>query len=213
MTKLLNSLQRCKYDNNPWDHFIIQDVLTDKQIDEIRNATVTRDGVLHDGTRSGYKKGVEKQNHKLREYITRDNYKKYPELTKFINDLRSKPVRKLIAKMVGNKEEFKGSFVRLEVLNDTEGFWLKPHIDIPEKLISSLIYVNKTGENISLGTDLYNEKKEFVKTIPFWHNYGYIFNGPNAWHGMSEGKEIQVERRGIQLNYVTFQTDWPVYED
>ena len=30
---------------------------------------------------------------------------------------------------------------------------------------------------------------------------------------MNEGKEIQVERRGIQLNYVTFQTDWPVYED
>ena len=51
MTKLLDSLQRCKYDDNPWDHFIIQDVLTDKQIDEIRNDTVTRDGVLHDGTR------------------------------------------------------------------------------------------------------------------------------------------------------------------
>ena len=83
-SKLLDSLRRCKYDDSPWDHFIIQDVLTDKQIDEIRNATVTRDGVLHDGTRSGYKKGVEKQNHKLREYITRDNYKKYPELTKWI---------------------------------------------------------------------------------------------------------------------------------
>jgi len=212
-SKLLDSLRRCKYDDSPWDHFIIQDVLTDKQIDEIRNATVTRDGVLHDGTRSGYKKGVEKQNHKLREYITRDNYKKYPELTKFINDLRSKPVRKLIAKMVGNKEEFKGSFVRLEVLNDTEGFWLKPHCDIPEKLISSLIYINKTGENINLGTDLYSEDLSYKKTVPFWNNYGYIFHGPNKWHGMDEGKNIKVERRGIQLNYVTFQTDWPVHEE
>ena len=50
--------------------------------------------------------------------------------------MRSEPVRKLIAKMVGNKEEFKGSFVRLEIINDTEGFWLKPHFNIPEKLIS-----------------------------------------------------------------------------
>ena len=33
MTKLLDSLRRCKYDDSPWDHFIIQDVLTDKQID------------------------------------------------------------------------------------------------------------------------------------------------------------------------------------
>ena len=30
---------------------------------------------------------------------------------------------------------------------------------------------------------------------------------------MEEGKEVQVERRGIQLNYVTFKTDWKVYED
>jgi len=30
---------------------------------------------------------------------------------------------------------------------------------------------------------------------------------------MNKGKNIKVERRGIQLNYVTFQTDWPVHED
>ena len=77
----------------------------------------------------------------------------------------------------------------------------------------NLIYVNQTGENVSLGTDLYDENLELKHTVPFWHNYGYIFHGPNKWHGMEEGKEIQVERRGIQLNYVTFQTDWPVHED
>ena len=138
MTKLLESVQRSKWQDSPWDHFIIENILTDEQVTEIRNASVTRDGVLHDGTRSGYVKGVEKQNHKLREYITKDNYKKYPELTKFINELRSRPVREHIAKMVGNKDDFAGSFVRVEVLNDVEGFWLKPHCDIPEKLISSL---------------------------------------------------------------------------
>ena len=37
-----------------------------------------------------------------------------------------------------------------------------------------------------------------------------IFHGANKWHGMEEGKQIQVERRGIQLNYVTFETDWRV---
>ena len=211
-TKLFESLSKAKYDDSPWVHHTFGQALTEAQVDEIRSANIERSGVLHDGTRSGYKEGVEKQNHKLREYITKDNVDKYPELSKFIEELRSEPIRKMIAKMVGNENNFAGSFVRLEVLNDTEGFWLKPHIDIPEKLISSLIYVNKTGENISLGTDLYNEKKELIKTVPFWHNYGYIFHGPNAWHGMAEGKEIQVERRGIQLNYVTFKTDWPVYD-
>ena len=212
-TKLYDSLSKAKRKDMPWEYFTFGQALTDLQVAEIRGAKVERGGVLHDGTRSGYKEGVEKQNHKLREYITAENYKNYPELTKLINELRSKPIRELIANMVGNKNNFAGSFVRLEVLNDTKGFWLKPHCDIPEKLISSLIYVNQTGENVSLGTDLYDENLELKHTVPFWHNYGYIFHGTNKWHGMEEGKEIQVERRGIQLNYVTFQTDWPVHED
>jgi len=212
-TKLLEALKNSRMNDNPWEHFTFEGALTDEQIDEIRNASIPRDGVLHDGTRSGYKEGVEKQNHKLREYITKDNYHRYPELTKFINEMRGKEVREAIAQMVKNENNFAGSFVRLEVLNDVEGFWLKPHCDITEKLISSLIYVNKTGENINLGTDLYNENLKLVKTVPFWNNLGYIFAGPNKWHGMDEGKNIKIERRGIQLNYVTFQTDWPVHED
>ena len=42
------------------------------------------------------------------------------------------------------------------------------------------------------------------------HNYGYLFtSGPNTWHGM-EKKKIVNERRCIQVNYVTFKTDWKV---
>ena len=49
-----------------------------------------------------------------------------------------------------------------------------------------------------------------VKTVPYKHNYGYFFtSGPNSWHGM-EKKEIKKERRCIQINYVTFETDWKV---
>ena len=211
-TRLFQSLGRATKHDNPWEYFTFGQALSPQQIDEIRNANIQRDGVLHDGTRSGYVEGVEKQNHKFRAYVTNENRHLYPELVSFIRELQSKPIREMIAKMVGNKDNFANSYVRLEVLNDTEGFWLKPHCDIPEKLISSLIYINQTGENISLGTDLYSQDLELKYTIPFWHNYGYIFHGPNKWHGMEEGKEIQVERRGIQLNYVTFKTDWKVYE-
>ena len=210
-TRLFESLSKATRHDNPWEYYTFGQSLSPQQIDEIKNADINRDGVLHDGTRSGYKEGVEKQNHKLREYITKENADKYPALTEFIKELQSKPIREIIAKMVGNEEQFKGSYVRLEVLNDTKGFYLKPHCDIPEKLISSLIYINQTGENVNLGTDLYNQDLALIDTVPFWHNYGYIFHGPNKWHGMEEGKEIQIERRGIQLNYVTFKTDWPVH--
>ena len=210
MSKLYSSLLRATKHNEPWEYFTFGQCLTPQQIDEIKTADINRTQVLNDGTRSGYKDGVGKQNDKFREYITKENAGKYPELVKFIKELQTEPIRGMIAKLVGNKEKFIGSYVRLEALNDTQGFWLKPHCDIPEKLISSLIYINDTAEDISLGTDLYNEQLELKHTVPFWHNFGYIFHGPNKWHGMEKGKTIRTERRGIQLNYVTFETDWKV---
>jgi len=54
------------------------------------------------------------------------------------------------------------------------------------------------------------QKLNKVKTVPYKNNYGYFFtSGPNTWHGM-EKKEIKKERRCLQINYVTFKTDWPV---
>ena len=101
------------------------------------------------------------------------------------------------------------SYVRVEVICDREGFWLKPHCDIKEKLMSGLIFINNENESEDLGTDFYNEKLEKVKTVPYKHNYGYLFSsGPNTWHGME--KKIVKERRCIQVNYVTFKTDWKV---
>ena len=47
--------------------------------------------------------------------------------------------------------------------------------------------------------------------LPFKkNNYGYLFSsGPGTWHGM-EKKEIVKERRCLQVNYVSFPTDWKV---
>ena len=48
------------------------------------------------------------------------------------------------------------SYVRVEVICDREGFWLKPHCDIKEKLMSCLLFVNKHNESEELGTDFYD---------------------------------------------------------
>ena len=43
------------------------------------------------------------------------------------------------------------------------------------------------------------------------HTYSLIHDDlpSNTWHGL-ELKEIKKERRCIQINYVSFKTDWPV---
>ena len=107
-------------------------------------------------------------------------------------------------------KDLSNSYVRVEVICDRKGFWLKPHCDIKEKLVSCLLFVNKHQESEELGTDFYDERLKKVKTLPYRDNYGYFFSsGPNTWHGM-EKKEIKKERRCLQVNYVTFKTDWKV---
>ena len=37
----------------------------------------------------------------------------------------------------------------------------------------------------------------------------FFSSGKDTWHGL-EKKNFKKERRCIQINYVTFKTDWPV---
>ena len=129
-------------------------------------------------------------------------------LTNLIYKLQSLTFHKKISQFL--QKDLSNSFVRLEIIGDQKGFWLKPHKDIPEKLMTMMIWVNPYNESKNLGTDLYNENSEVVKTVDYKHNCGYFFSsGQDTWHGL-ELKEIKKERRCIQVNYVSFKTDWPV---
>ncbi len=204
----------------PFKHFELNEPLTKDAIKEICEADIPNpkdENLNYDGTRAldggegAYRPGIKDggKAKKLRCYITKENSNKFPHLTKFIGELQSKEVHKKIGSLI--EKDLSKSFVRLEVISDREGFWLKPHCDIEEKLMSSIVFVNPFNESENLGTDFYDTKLQKVKTVPYKENYGYFFtSGPNTWHGM-EKKEIKKERRCIQINYVTFETDWKVF--
>ena len=203
----------------PFKHFELNKPLTDEAIKEICDADVLdpkKENLNYDGTRAldggegAFREGIKDggKAKKIRCYITKENANQFPQLSKFIEELRSEEVYKKIGSLIGR--DLSNSFVRLEVICDREGFWLKPHCDIKEKLMSSIVFVNTHGESENLGTDFYDEKLRKVKTVPYKNNYGYFFtSGPNTWHGM-EKKEIVKERRCLQVNYVSFPTDWKV---
>ena len=216
----LNSIRnQSKKHEFPFDHYEYHNALTDDAIEEIIKADipdVSKHNLDYDGTRAidggaaEFREGIASGGEaiKFRCFITKDNAAKFPNLVKFINELQSKETYEIVSRMIN--KDLSNSYVRLEVICDREGFWLKPHCDIKEKLMSGLIFVNNVNESENLGTDFYNEKLEKVKTVPYKHNYGYLFtSGPNTWHGM-EKKKINKERRCIQINYVTFPTDWKV---
>ena len=220
MTFLSAILNKSKKHEFPFDHWEYSGALTDDSVKEITNADVPDVGkhnLSYDGTRAidggaaEFRKGIASGGKaiKFRCFVTKENASQFPNLVKLINELQTKETYQTISKMI--KKDLSNSYVRLEVICDREGFWLKPHCDIEEKLMSGLIFVNKVNESEDLGTDFYNEKLEKVKTVPYKHNYGYLFtSGPGTWHGM-EKKKILKERRCIQINYVTFPTDWKVF--
>ena len=216
----LNSINNnSKKFENPFTHWELNQPLTDEQINEIITADIdnpTEHNLNYDGTRAidggegNFRQGIVDGGKalKFRCFVTKENSNNFPHLTKFINELQNKETTKKVSELTG--KDLSNSYVRVEVICDRQGFWLKPHCDIKEKLMSCLLFVNKHNEKEDLGTDFYDNNLNKVKTLPYKDNYGYFFSsGPNTWHGM-EKKNIKKERRCLQVNYVTFKTDWKV---
>jgi hypothetical protein len=98
-------------------------------------------------------------------------------------------------------------YLRIEVIKDVGESWLEPHCDIQEKYLSFLLFINDVNENENLGTDLYSADHVVRKTVPFVDNTGYFFYpSHDTWHGL-ERKKINIHRKILMVNYVTFPTE------
>ena len=216
---ILNSVKNSKHGTYPFRYWEVDKPLSEEMINELYNAKLddpTAHNIEYDGTRAidggdgklreGDKSGGKAL--KFRCFVSKENEKNYPEILKLVKELQTKETSQAIGNLIG--KDLSNAFVRVEICCDRKGFWLKPHCDIKEKLMSSMLFVNRNNEYEELGTDFYNEKMEKVYTVPYKDNYGYMFTtDENSWHGL-EKKEIKDERRCLQVNYVTFPTDYPV---
>ena len=178
----LNSIEKkSKKFESPFTHWELNEPLTKEQIAEIVNADIdnpTEHNLNYDGTRAidggegKFREGISDGGKalKFRCFITRENSNDFPNLTNFIKELQNKKTYEKISSLIG--KDLSNSYVRVEVICDRKGFWLKPHCDIKEKLISCLLFVNKTNESEDLGTDFYDNELKKIKTVPYKNNYG-----------------------------------------
>ncbi len=206
---LLNSLQNTTTTyEEPYRHWLVEKPITTDMVAEICATPIPDGRRAYDGTRAADNGGGGVDG-KLRCYITTENCDEFPEMHKLINELLAPQTVNHFEHILGR--DLSDAYLRLEVIADRKGFWLKPHKDIKEKLMSMLVYVNVCGESEDLGTDIYDSELNVAKTIPYRNNIGYLFApGDDTWHGMEKGKVIQQERRSILINYVTFETCWKV---
>jgi hypothetical protein len=98
--------------------------------------------------------------------------------------------------------EVENAFLRIEYIQDTEGAWLEPHRDIPEKLFSLVVYLFTGPDSAEWGTDIYDADVRWAGRSSGAFNSGTIFiPGPATWHGF-EPRPIIGVRRLMEINYV-----------
>lgn len=200
-------LHNIKSNQDPFPHWELNKPLSDGMIKELNEVKISDAPRAFDGTRAADNGGGDLDG-KLRVFLEKDNYERLPNGMELIQDLRDKEVIQSIENYI--QKDLTNSYIRVEYIADRKGFWLKPHLDIKEKLMTMMLFINTFNESENLGTDFYDLNMKLVKTIPYRHNTGYFFaSGNNTWHGL-EKKEIKIERRCMQINYVTFPTSWPI---
>ena len=192
---------------DPFTHWEIDKPLSEEMLKEICQTKISDAPRLYDGTRAADKTG-DGLDGTLRYYLDKNNIHQHPALKLLVDELLNNESVRYLGSILN--KDLSGSFLRIEIIADRNGFWLEPHADIKEKLMSMLLYANPYKESENLGTDFYTSDLKISKTVPYKHNYCYMFTrGKNTLHGL-EKKEIIKERRSIQINYVTFETDWNV---
>ena len=145
MSFLNSILNDSKKFDNPFEHWELNKPLKDDQVNEIINADISdpaKHNLNYDGTRAidggaaEFREGIASGGKaiKFRCFVTKENASQFPNLVKFISELQSKETCNAISKMID--KDLSNSYVRVEIICDREGFWLKPHCDIKEKLMS-----------------------------------------------------------------------------
>jgi len=145
-----------------------------------------------DGTRGNY--------NRHRCFITPSMRTMFPTCAVLSDALQRPEVARQLAETLGSDVE--GGYLRMEYMQDTDGSWLEPHRDIPEKMFSMVIYLFTGPHAKDWGTDIYDANVRWIGRSSGDFNSGTIFiAGPDTWHGFEKRPIIGV-RRLMEINYV-----------
>ncbi len=191
------NLEKERSEHEPFNHWIFDKVLDEKTVDSLLAIPFKAPTIFdHWGKRDAYNSS--------RIFFTPENCKANSTLKNIVNVFNNPDVISQLGNMV-DVDLSKGK-LRIEYTLDTGHFWLEPHCDIPEKLLTFLVYLSKDPDSHKWGTVLYNEDKHYVGQAPYKSNTGLMFcAGENTWHGFRE-QNIRGVRKNLIINYVT--KDW-----
>lgn len=93
------------------------------------------------------------------------------------------------------------------MIQDTNGFWNKPHLDKLDKRITIIVNIDKEDPN-NLGSSLYKNKFGHEEKKIKWKNNSALIFKPelNKWHGFTKMNFIG-ERQMVIIN-IPNTSDW-----
>lgn len=188
------ALRQAERTDWPYRHWQLRDVFPTDLCTGILTLPIAPPALGNtDGTRNSYNAS--------RCFITPDLRKKFPPCQVLADALQRPTIACLIAETCGIAVE--GGYLRMEYIQDTDGAWLEPHRDVPEKLFSMVVYLFIGPDAGEWGTDVYDATKRWVgRASPEFDSAVIFVAGADTWHGL-EPRNIIGVRRLMELNYVS----------
>lgn len=178
----------------PYRHWILKDCLPPGAIDAIN-------GLPFPAPTLGGVSGKREVHNATRKYFDVENRARFPVVAAVADALQNERVTKTIERDFAIR--LSGSYLRIELAQDTDSFWLEPHTDLGVKLFTFLLYTSTDPRHADLGTDIYDAEKKHVGRPPFVSNGALIFvPSDNTYHGF-ERRKIEGVRKSVIINYVT----------
>lgn len=193
---LTQSLRSAVVDNSPFRHWTLKAVLPERTAQGLRAIQATPPDVSQGS-------GRRELHNDSRTYLAGARLAAPGPLLDVARAFQSPAV--VLAFMALTGAMLLGSYLRLELALDLDGFWLEPHTDLGVKLFTLLLALPDGRRQAGLGTDLYNPDRSWAKRLPFAWNAGLVFRpAEDTWHGF-EPRPIAGVRRSLIVNYVTPQ--------
>ncbi|MDP2620725.1 MAG: 2OG-Fe(II) oxygenase [Hyphomicrobiales bacterium] len=152
--------------------------------------------------------GTREAHNATRVYFDPENQERYAVCRDVAAALQDCAVVAAVEAVFGT--DLRGTFLRVEYVQDVDGFWLEPHTDIGVKRYTLLAYLSDEPNHTELGTDLYADPGSWAVTVPFVPNTALGFvPSDRTWHGFRK-RPIGGVRKSIIVNYVT--NEWRARE-
>ena len=185
----------------PYRHWFLKKCLPEEATASIRSLPFPAPAL-------GGVSGKREVHNATRKYFDAENMDKFPVCKALNEAFQSPALTDKIAASFGTN--LKGSYLRVEYAQDTNGFWLEPHTDLGVKVFTMLLYLSTDPQHAGLGTDIYDTQKRHIGKSPFEPNGAMIFVPSDiTYHGF-EPRQIDGVRKSLIINYVT--NEWRARE-